>query len=106
MPVVTTAENPPTHVVVPRSPAQHRPDPDIACDVSEYGRFPVSVRVHPGAVKDVVAPHSSGYAPTPLGRVVLVAAEGRLVGLAFDDHSRTLGARGRGSGPHEIISAA
>src|SRR5579859_3661488 len=39
MPVVTTAENPPMHVVVPRCAGQHRPDPDMARDVSNRAGF-------------------------------------------------------------------
>jgi methylated-DNA-[protein]-cysteine S-methyltransferase len=75
-------------------------------NVSEYGRIPARRRVHPGAVNDAMPPRSHGYASTPLGRVVLVAAEGRLVGLTFDGHSRSPGTRGGGSGSDEILSAA
>ena len=43
MPVVTTAENPLMALLVQRCPALHRPYPDIAAYVSEYGRIPPGV---------------------------------------------------------------
>jgi methylated-DNA-[protein]-cysteine S-methyltransferase len=56
-------------------------------------------------VKDTTAPRSYGYTSTPLGRVLLVAAGGQLVGLAFDGHTRALGVRGRAAGSDELLSA-
>jgi len=38
---------------------------------------------------DAHPPRSHGYAPTPLGRVLVVLEEGDLVGLHFDGHART-----------------
>lgn len=35
------------------------------------------------------APSSAGYAPTPLGRVLVAIADEHLVGLYFDGHERT-----------------
>jgi methylated-DNA-[protein]-cysteine S-methyltransferase len=56
-------------------------------------------------VKDATTPRSYGSASTPLGRVLLVAEGGHLVGLAFDGCTRTPGIRGRAAGSDELLSA-
>lgn len=54
---------------------------------------------------DATTPRSYGYASTPLGRVLLVAAGGQLVGLVFDGHARTPGVGAHAAGSDELIGA-
>jgi methylated-DNA-[protein]-cysteine S-methyltransferase len=54
---------------------------------------------------DATTPPSYGYASTPLGRVLLAAAGGQLVGLAFDGHARTPDVRGHAAGSDLLLGA-
>jgi methylated-DNA-[protein]-cysteine S-methyltransferase len=56
-------------------------------------------------VLDATTPRSYGYASTPLGRVLLVAAGGQLVGLAFAGHARTPGVPGHAAGSDMLLAA-
>lgn len=51
-------------------------------------------------MSEATTAESYGYAPTPLGRVLVITAGDELVGLHFDAHARTpeIGARASGSG--------
>ena len=57
-------------------------------DLSGYGRTAVAAGGHPGPVL-ASASASVGSVSTPLGPVLVVAADDRLAGLYFDSHART-----------------
>lgn len=73
-------------------------------DLSEYGQMLDDPEVHPSDVSLTPASRSYGYASTPLGRVLVVSAVGKLVGLHFDGHARTPAVAECGSGSDEILS--
>ncbi len=100
MPVVTTAENPlmaPYLYSVPQ--ARHRPYPDNAADLSEYGQIPALDGDQACPVHDASPLRSFDSVATPLGPVLVVFAGDDLVGLHFDGHARTPPRIGRNGGP-------
>jgi methylated-DNA-[protein]-cysteine S-methyltransferase len=50
-------------------------------------------------------PRSFGYAPTPLGRVLVITAGEELTGLHFDGHARTPRVRGSPSASGPLLAA-
>lgn len=56
--------------------------------------MPAPLTAQAGGVPPVVAPRIFGYAPTPLGQVLVVIARGELTGLHFAGHRRTPGVDG------------
>jgi methylated-DNA-[protein]-cysteine S-methyltransferase len=53
--------------------------------------MPEPMPAHAWGVPPVIEPRTHGYAPTPLGRVLVVIAGGELTGLYFAGHTRTPG---------------
>jgi methylated-DNA-[protein]-cysteine S-methyltransferase len=77
----------------------------MAVDLSENDRFLSAPRVHAGQMSEAMTAESYGYAPTPLGRVLVITAGDELVGLHFDGHARTPEIGARTSGAGETLSA-
>ena len=100
MPVVTTAEYPLTPYLYRDAQSAHRPYPDMAIDLSGIGRWLSALRVQAWHMSQAMTTEAYGYAPTPLGRMLVITAGDELVGLHFDGHARTpdLGARASASG--------
>jgi methylated-DNA-[protein]-cysteine S-methyltransferase len=51
------------------------------------------------------SPRSFGYAPTPLGRVLVITAGDELTGLHFDGHARAPRVAGRASASSRVLNA-
>jgi methylated-DNA-[protein]-cysteine S-methyltransferase len=58
-------------------------------NLSDNGQEPAGDRIQAGGIIEAAALRTIGYASTPLGRVLIVTADGALVGLYFDGHERT-----------------
>lgn len=61
----------------------------MAVDLSGNDRFLSAPRVHAWLMSQAMTSESYGYAPTPLGRVLVISAGDDLIGLHFDGHART-----------------
>jgi methylated-DNA-[protein]-cysteine S-methyltransferase len=66
--------------------------------------MPALLRAHSWGVPPDIAPRTHGYASTPLGRVLVVAAGGQLTGLYFAGHARTPGVDGSEAAPAGLVS--
>jgi methylated-DNA-[protein]-cysteine S-methyltransferase len=89
------------------APARHRPYPDIAAYVSEYGRILPGVEAHACPVGEETPLRSYESVPTPLGPLLVVFAGDELVGLFFDGHARTprvSGRHGAPVGPRDVLT--
>jgi methylated-DNA-[protein]-cysteine S-methyltransferase len=105
MPVVTTAENPLTVLLVQRCPTRYRPYPDIAELLSEYGRIRTSGSAQACPVHEGQLLASYDFVPTPLGRLLVAFAGEEIVGLSFDGHARTPAVHGGKGGPAAAVRA-